>query len=100
MCQICIIKVTKPSILVVKDHLKVVNLYMLHDSSFSVNVVIALDSETTKICHMCLGHMNAIDMTELSKIGLLDDCHCRQWRRARYGLIWPSPYLPAKKITL
>jgi hypothetical protein len=59
MCQICIIKVTKPSILVVKDHLKVVNLYMLHHSSFSVNVVIALDSETTKICHMCLGHMNA-----------------------------------------
>jgi hypothetical protein len=23
-----------------------------------------------------------------------------QWRRARYGLIWPTSYLPSKKIIL
>jgi hypothetical protein len=40
---------------------------VLRGSSFSANVVIALDSETTKIWHMCLGHMSTLGMAELSK---------------------------------
>jgi hypothetical protein len=58
-----------------KGDLKSTNLYVLRGSSFSANVVIAPDSETTKIWHTRLGHMSALGMAELSKRGLLDGCH-------------------------
>jgi hypothetical protein len=68
-------KVTKGSLVVMKGDLKSTNLYVLRDSSFSANAVVAPDSETTKIWHMRFGHMSALGIVELSKRGLLNGCH-------------------------
>jgi hypothetical protein len=70
-----VLKVTKWSLVVMKGDLKSTNLYVFRGSSFSTNVVAAPDSKTTKIWHMCLEHMSALSMAELSKRDLLDGCH-------------------------
>jgi hypothetical protein len=70
-----VLKVSKGSLVVMKADLKSANLYVLRGSSFSANVVVAPNSETTKIWHMCLGHMSALGMSELKKRGLLNGCH-------------------------
>jgi hypothetical protein len=70
-----VMKVTKGSLMVMKGGSKATNLYLLWGSSFSTNVVVAPDSETTKIYHMRLRHMSALGMAELRKRGLLDGCH-------------------------
>jgi hypothetical protein len=46
-----VLKVAKGSLVIMKGDLKSTNLYVLRGSSFSANVVIAPDSETTKIWH-------------------------------------------------
>jgi hypothetical protein len=58
-----------------KDDLKSANIYVLRCHSFSTNVDVAPDFETTKIWHVRLGHMSALCMAELSKRDLLDGCH-------------------------
>jgi transposase InsO family protein len=70
-----VMKVTKGSIVVIKDELKAEKLYVLWGISGFANVVAASDPETTKIWHMRLGHMSALGLAELSKRGLLDGCH-------------------------
>jgi hypothetical protein len=69
------LKVITGSHVVMKGDLKSANLYVLRGSSFSANAIVAPDSETTKIWHMCLGQMSAVGMIELRKRGLLDGCH-------------------------
>jgi hypothetical protein len=48
---------------VMKGDLKSAKLYVLRDSLFSANAIVAPDSKTTKILHMCLGHMKALGMS-------------------------------------
>ncbi|KAK2973981.1 hypothetical protein RJ640_013542 [Escallonia rubra] len=87
---------TMKGALVVMKGLKQNSLYLLQGSTVTGATTIAsssdIDSDTTKLCHMCLGHMSERGMDVLSKQGLLgskntrkrDFCeHCvfeKQWR--------------------
>jgi hypothetical protein len=62
-----VLKVTKGSLVVMKGNLKSAELYVFWGSLFFANAVVASNSKTTEIWHMCLEHISALGMAELSK---------------------------------
>ncbi|KAG8500597.1 hypothetical protein CXB51_004498 [Gossypium anomalum] len=89
-----VLKISKGSLVVIKEKKKTAKLYVLQGSTVIGNVVVTSsslsDDDITKLWHMHLGHMSENDMSELSKRGLLDDGKTNKILRTDNGLEFSS----------
>ncbi|KAG8492401.1 hypothetical protein CXB51_009724 [Gossypium anomalum] len=71
-----VLKISKRSLVVMKEQRKIAKLYVLQVSTVTGDTAIASSSlsedDITKLWYMCLRHMSENGMAELSKRGLLD----------------------------